>query len=77
MPTSSKARPVKSEVKPPVPVEDPIPGVSMEYMANAIDQFAVHLWHAKNAVPNSPQARVYRIALEHLQTAALWLKTVQ
>ena len=75
---SSKARQSKSKAEPaPMEVPDPVPSASIEFIAQQCDDFAKHLWAAKNEKPGSPEARVYRIALEHLQTAALWLRTTQ
>lgn len=71
--TLSKERRSKSKQAPPPP--DPVPGTSMEYLINSLDSYAVHLWHAKDEVKGSPTARAYRIAIEHIQTAVMWLKS--
>ena len=73
---SSKDAQKKSTKRTPPP-PDPVPGVSMEYLVNQLHQFALHLWVSKDEEGDTAKARAYRIAIEHIQTAILWLDTTK
>ena len=51
--------------------DDPI---SHEFIEQQLEDFALHLDDARSHAGKTPRARAYRIAVEHVQTALLWVK---
>lgn len=75
MPDEQSSKESSRKRKSPPP--DPVPGVSIEYLINQLHQYANHLWVSKEEEAGSPKGRAYRIAIENIQTAILWLETTK
>lgn len=52
-----------------------VPAVSQEYIEKQLEDFARHLDDARADAGRTAKARAYRIAVEHIQTALLWVRT--
>lgn len=50
-----------------------VPAVSTEYIIKQLEDYAKHLDDARQSAGKTPKARSYRIAVEHIQTAILWV----
>ena len=48
--------------------------ISHEYIEKQLEDFAIHLDDARAHAGKTPRARAYRIAVEHVQTALLWVR---
>ncbi len=54
-----------------------VPPVSTEYIIKQLEDYARHLDDARQSAGKTPKARSYRIAIEHIQTAILWVSNAE